>query len=282
MKHRGVEPEGIAIAEELGIAYDGIWEGLGYTFTDVMETGSTFVVKTPEQARIKLKEMRETFARAEKPPSTHPLIIEQYPHGEVPEKIEVSGLKVKVPPLRGEDIGEDAAIRTDQRLDKTVEHLGYHSISLSNEELADIGRTIPTDVDIINEAQRRLRAMVVLPDNELSPRQLTHLNLARVIAESSDKSMLGVYAATIPPASDRVKTAGVYSTQSKSIYLSPEILNQGRSTVDTLVHELGHHRQSIKEDLTPEHASAMTSIADNLIIAVNGGSYDSLIKDVEW
>ncbi len=492
IKHRGVEPEGIAIADELGVAYDGIFEGLGYQFTDVMETGSSFIANTLKEAGLKLARMREAFARAEKPivdesrtfekrfkhelrksdfmappgalwkrfvensrklasdqrgapesamlkiqfsqisqlygyvaehigdltnrmsedlgilkgnfgsvkekvnridriindpsgfeeefkgqikenldflksegrqkykdyneaysklkelgqeyadahsklvvmndaqktardaavalgefrfddvrtllsklkevvdkgrdawdayalsfgdtiqPSAHPLVIEQYPHGEVPEKIGVSGLEVKPPPLRGEDIGENAAIRTDEKLDKTVEHLGYHSISISNEELANLGRSIPTDIHIIKEAQRRLRETEVIPDNKLSPRQLAHLNLARAIAGSSDKPISGVYAAIIPPASDRVKTAGVYGTQNKAIYISPEILDRGHSTVDTLVHELGHHRQSVKEDLTPEHALAMTSIADNLIIAVNEGSLDPLLKDIKW
>ncbi|KKK50587.1 hypothetical protein LCGC14_3123530, partial [marine sediment metagenome] len=34
VEHRGTEPEGIAIANELGVAFDGIQEGLGMQFTD--------------------------------------------------------------------------------------------------------------------------------------------------------------------------------------------------------------------------------------------------------
>ncbi len=64
IKHRGTKPEGIAIADALGLQYDGIQKGLGMQFTDVAETGSTFYANTLEQARTNLSNMREAFTKA--------------------------------------------------------------------------------------------------------------------------------------------------------------------------------------------------------------------------
>ncbi len=68
--HRGTEPEGIAIADELEVRYDGIQEGIEdipskMMFTDVRQTRTTFVANTLEEARTKLAEKRELF----KPPA---------------------------------------------------------------------------------------------------------------------------------------------------------------------------------------------------------------------
>jgi len=62
IKHRGTEPEGIAIANELGVAYDGMWENREMSFTDVRQTGSSIAAFTLEEARTKLAKMRELFA----------------------------------------------------------------------------------------------------------------------------------------------------------------------------------------------------------------------------
>ncbi len=68
IEHRGTEPEGIAMADELGVRYDGILEGIAelpskMMFTDVRQTGSTFTANTLEEARTKLADMRAKFAR---------------------------------------------------------------------------------------------------------------------------------------------------------------------------------------------------------------------------
>ncbi len=60
---RGKESEGIMIADELGLRYDGIQEEIGMQFTDVAETGTTFYANTLEEARTKLAEKREAFAQ---------------------------------------------------------------------------------------------------------------------------------------------------------------------------------------------------------------------------
>lgn len=227
-------------------------------------------------------------------PSAHPLILKQYPLGQVPKKIELD-LEVPIPPPRGTVsprtkvvLPENAALRTNLELDRAVEHLGYQSVSLSEEEVAGLEKPIPTDVELINESQRRLRRLKVIPDGQLNTRQLAHLNLARVLAQTIcyRNPASGVYSASIPPASDRVRTVGTYGTKNKAIYISVDSLNTGRSTIDTLIHELGHHQQHLKtgeaDDLKIEHAEAMTSIAGETVAIVGTGKLDKLLVDVAW
>ncbi len=63
IEHRGKEPEGRAIGNELGVAYDGKYEDIGMSFTDVRQTGSSFTAFTLEEARTELTKMREAFAK---------------------------------------------------------------------------------------------------------------------------------------------------------------------------------------------------------------------------
>ena len=228
-------------------------------------------------------------------PSTSPLILKQYPIGEVPEKMSIDGLDVPIPPLRGtpippkksKNIAENAVIRTSEKFDGIIKHLGYQSISFSQEEV-DALKGIPTDVDIINASQKRLRETKVVSDERLDLKQLAHLKLARAITKEMFPLGLpaGVYAAIIPPASDRVRTAGIYGTTTQAIYIGLEQLYGGRTAVDTLVHELGHHRQYRQtgeaEDLTPGHAEAMTFVAAKVVEEVAGGTFDALLKEVKW
>ena len=69
IEHKGTEPEGIKIADELGVRFEGTQPGFQeipskLMFTDVKETGSTFTANTLEEARTKLADMREKFAKA--------------------------------------------------------------------------------------------------------------------------------------------------------------------------------------------------------------------------
>ncbi len=65
VEHRGTEPEGIAIGDELGLRYDGIQEELGMQFTDVRQTGTTFYATSIEEARQELRNKRRLFGMAE-------------------------------------------------------------------------------------------------------------------------------------------------------------------------------------------------------------------------
>ncbi len=232
--------------------------------------------------------------------SNQPLILRQYPYGRVPKKMRLGvmnlggSLGVTIPPPRGTPmppkkpraVAENAVLRTDEKLDGSVKHLGYEPTSLSQEEFEALGRSIPTDVEIINDSQKRLRGAEVVPDEKLGLQQLAHLTLARVVAGDIFHTPVSIYAAIIPAASDRVKTAGLYGTTSGIIYINLDQLHSGRKTIDTLVHELGHYHQyqqtKIAEDLSPAHAEAMTSVASKVVDEVSRGKFNDLLKGVVW
>jgi len=159
-------------------------------------------------------------------------------------------------------------------------------LNLSQEELEALDKPIPTDVEIINDSQKRLRSTAVVPDEKLNSRQLSHLKLARVIARDIFHTPVSIHAAIIPPASERVRTAGLYETTTRVIYLNLDQLSSGRNTVDTLIHELGHHQQyqqtNKAEDLSPEHAEAMTLVASRVVDDVSRGKFDELLKEIFW
>jgi hypothetical protein len=185
-------------------------------------------------------------------------------------------------------MGENTLIRTDSRWDGMVKHLGYESVSLQPYVSDTLARAITTDKELIRASQERLREVEVIPDEKLEPRYRAHLTLARAITRKvfTYSPPSGVHVAIIPPASDRVRTAGMYSTTVGEVYISQEMMERTRSMVDTLVHELAHHRQyrtmGEAEDLTPSHAESMTRIAAEVVRIIAGGELDDLLKEVVW
>ncbi len=184
--------------------------------------------------------------------------------------------------------GDDAVIRSSEDLDNVIKHLGYRSVSLSWGVKDVLSQVISTDKVIKDLSQEKLRETEVIPDEKLDFRQASHLKLARAIASRifGTRQVSGVYGAIIPPASDRVRTAGMYGTTTQSIYISLDMLFKGRNTVDTLIHEMGHHRQWQQkreaEDLTESHAEAMTQIAARVIEYLSKGEFDDYLKEVSW
>lgn len=135
--------------------------------------------------------------------------------------------------------GTNAVIRTSDRWDGMVKHLGYMSISLQWGVKDTLSMAITSDLTLIQDSQERLRETKPLPDEMLTPRARTHLELARAIAAWFGVSK--VYGSVIPPASDRVRTAGLYDHVLEEIILHLETLESASKTVDAMVHELGHH-----------------------------------------
>jgi hypothetical protein len=78
----------------------------------------------------------------------------------------------------------------------------------------------------------------------------------------------------------------MYSTSSGEVYISLEMMGRACSMIDTLVHELAHHRQyktmGEADDLTPSHAESMTYIAAEVVRVISGGEFDELLKEVVW
>jgi len=184
--------------------------------------------------------------------------------------------------------GEDSVIRTNEKLDNTIKHLGYKSVTVSWGVKAALSGIIKTDKVIQDLSQEKLRETEVIPDEELDFRQMAHLELARAIVAEifAAGPVSGVYAAVIPPASDRVRTSGMYGTTTQTIYLSLDSLFSGRDTIDVLIHEMAHHRQyqstGEAEDLTESHAQSMTQIAATIVERLSKGNYSEYLKEVSW
>jgi 23S rRNA U2552 (ribose-2'-O)-methylase RlmE/FtsJ len=179
--------------------------------------------------------------------------------------------------------GEDAVIRTDERWDGTVKHLGYHPVTVSYYVKDTLSKVILTDAKLIKASQERLREAKVIPDNELTARQRAHINLARAIVQDTCRysPITAVHAALIPPASDRVRTAGMYGRITQEIFIASDQLERGSATVDTVIHEIAHHTSGA-EDLDQAHSSAMTQVAARVVKATATGDFDDLLKEAVW
>lgn len=173
----------------------------------------------------------------------------------------------------------NAVIRTSSKYDRQVRHLGYEPIDIEpGTELGAKG-FIPTDVEVVKEAQKRLRGVKVVPDEKLTPPEISHLQLARgITADLVEERVLPlIHAAEIPPASDRVRTAGLYARSSRAIYISREQLKRGRNTVDTIIHEIAHHTSGA-EDGEEKHKIEMQRIAGIVVNKSISRAYDRLLK----
>ncbi len=181
------------------------------------------------------------------------------------------------------NFGSNAVIRSSDRWDGTVKHLGYLSVGVSWQVRDALALAITTDVDLIKASQERLREVAAVPEDRLSVKQRTHLRLARAIAEevAHYRKVAGVHAAIIPPASDRVRTAGLYSRTTEEVFIATDQLERGRSAVDTVIHEMAHH-VSGAEDLEERHAEEMTRIAARVVEATSLGKFDALMKEASW
>jgi len=179
------------------------------------------------------------------------------------------------------EFGDNMVIRTSDRLDPMVRHLGYESVSLTWSTKDALEEIITTDRQLVRESQERLSGVEVILDERLGPQELAHLNLARAIAHDICYGLEGVSAAVIPPASDRTRTAGMYDRNLKMIYIGLDQLSRARTTVDTVIHEIAHHTSGA-EDGTEEHNREMTSVAAKVVERTAKGRYDAWLKDAVW
>lgn len=181
--------------------------------------------------------------------------------------------------------GENRVIRTSDRWDGTVKHLGYESVSVSWYVRDMLVEVIRTDGRLVAESQERLREVEVALDDRLTERQLTHLLVARALA-ALFPGISQVHAALIPPASERTRTAGLYQRSTAEIYIATDMLESGRHTVDTTIHEVAHHVSRNDagngEDNTEGHNRAMTTVAARVVKEVASHGFDPILKDVAW
>ena len=183
--------------------------------------------------------------------------------------------------------GAHVVIRTTSRWDGMVKHLGYSSVKLQWGVQDVLSQVIDTDTLLVRESQERLQDARVVPDQNLTPKALAHLKLARKIA--SKFGVERVYAAVIPPASERARTAGLYDYTREEIQIHLEQLESAVKTLDVIVHELGHHRAykwsediTKAEDLMPLHSQKMTEVAAHVVSATAAREFDEEFKGAQW
>ena len=180
------------------------------------------------------------------------------------------------------NFGESAVIRTSDRWDGTVRHVGYEPHSVNWLVQDTLAQAVLTDKELVKASQERLREVQIIPDEGLSRKQRAHLRLARAIADEVCLTRVsGVHAAIIPPASDRVRTAGMYSRTTLEIYIAADQLEKGRSTVDTVIHEIAHHTSGA-EDLEEAHSEAMTRVAAKVVELTHAKKFDDLMMEAVW
>lgn len=179
--------------------------------------------------------------------------------------------------------GEDAVLRTMERWDGTVKHLGYRPIEVTYRVQSALAKAIKTDAALVRESQERLREVQVILDERLTQRQLAHLNLARRIADKviPFRKVAGVHAAIIPPASDRMRTAGLYGRITQEIFIGSDQLEHARWTVDTVIHEIAHHTSGA-EDGEESHNAEMTRVAARVVEETAKGTFDEQLKEAVW
>ncbi|MDD5700612.1 MAG: hypothetical protein PHU23_01065 [Dehalococcoidales bacterium] len=171
------------------------------------------------------------------------------------------------------NIPDNACIRTDPRWDNAVRHLGYEPVDMTSENVENLRK----DTEIVSESQERLSKVEVIPDEQLSPVQRASLELIREI-NNRNARVRGVYAALIPPASDKVRTAGMYGRHNQNVYIHLDQLNRGQIAVDTGIHEMSHHTSG-DEDGSEGHIKAIPSLAEKVVEQVNRGEYDQYLKN---
>ncbi len=182
----------------------------------------------------------------------------------------------------GNAFGDNVVIRTTDRWDGTVKHLGYVPVGVQYGIRDTLSRVITTDEDLVTASQQRLREVQIIPEERLTPKQLAHLKLAKkIVSFFHYPGIAGVYAAIIPPASDRVRTAGMYSRTTREIYIASDQLERGRSAIDTVIHEIAHHTSGA-EDLEEGHSQAMTDVAARVVELTAAGRFDEELKEAIW
>lgn len=178
------------------------------------------------------------------------------------------------------DSGEKVpcVIRTSEVLDEAVKHLGYRSKTVPDDVINSVKGIIKTDTDLITESQERLKGVQKVPDSDLSPTQIANLNLAKAVAEAiTFGTHRGPFAAIIPPASDRTRTAGLYSRATKEQFISREQLYHAKSAIETTIHESSHHTSG-KEDGDPALAAEISKNAAKIIKLAQMGAFDKYIS----
>ncbi len=179
-------------------------------------------------------------------------------------------------------MGNGAVLQTSETFDGLVQHLGYKAVTVAYGVRDGLATLVSTDRQLVEKSQERLQGAQIIKDDKLPAKESQHLTIARRLTSISTANPKAVYAAIIPPASDRVRTAGMYQKSTREVFISMQELTRLQSTISVLIHELAHNLSGA-DDLTDDHANAITLLAGEMVNNVQHGKIDELLtKDVVW
>ncbi|MDP2659700.1 MAG: hypothetical protein Q8R28_03105, partial [Dehalococcoidia bacterium] len=115
----------------------------------------------------------------------------------------------------------------------------------------------------------------------LSPQRRAVLQVSRALCQDFSPSISSIEAAQIPPASQRVRTAGLYNRGTGQMYVALEQLDRGKSAIDTVIHEMAHHTSGA-DDGELAHAEEIKNLAGKVVASVASRKYDALLKNPEF
>jgi len=165
--------------------------------------------------------------------------------------------------------GKNAVVKTSDSWEREAEWEGAEVVELPT-DLSGLVRVLPTDVSFTLE--RRSSEIVEVPDSQLSSLQLENLQVARNIVSY----MTGHYEAFKNVSAIKAylpkdnQDLGCWQPASKTIYLSKRVLETRFTTLDSLVHELGHALYGAA-DATIAMIRAVSNVAALILTAYRVG-----------
>ena len=115
--------------------------------------------------------------------------------------------------------------------------------------------------------------VTTVPEEQLSPLQKTHLQLAREFVEDVNLHPANIH--------NSVKIIGAYDMKAERIFVAPERLQRLSTTANTSIHELAHH-ESKADDGTQAHEASISDITHRIALCASSGKYDYLLSEAIW
>jgi len=129
-----------------------------------------------------------------------------------------------------------------------------------------------------------ITSVELVSESRLSKQQATHLKVARLVAAwyNSDEIRISrVVAAKVTVLERGVMIDGLYSTYTKTVYLAPHVLEYIDTTIDTLIHEIAHHRTQAP-DGAKVHEDEIENVSQRVINEIKSGTLYGKLKGVAW
>jgi len=113
----------------------------------------------------------------------------------------------------------------------------------------------------------------IVPEAQLTHTQKVHLTLARQVTGGVLTYPARMHNSAI--------IIGGYKLSSGPIYIAPQRLHRLNTTMNTTIHEMGHH-ESQAGDNTKAHEDAIRRISKRVSQEAREGKYDAYLGGARW